>query len=206
MSQLFLETISTTQHTFLSSLSLPKATYLTGGTALALQIGHRISYDLNFMTTAYTPQKKDFLFNQFSAKKTTQLLSTDTQYTALLDDIKLTLFEDTADILYPAVQSSYGTLLSTHDIFATKLYILGQRSTWRDYCDIAVLLKEHNHTLQQGIADAVRKYAISERWILEPLTFFDDVEMMPIEWAGTDYSNQEIKHILEKATLEYISK
>jgi len=81
---------------------------------------------------------------------------------------------------------------------------LGRRATWRDYCDIAVCLDQHKTTLAQGISEAVKRYNVAERWILEPLTYFEDLEMSPIQWISNEYTEDEIKKILKNAAEEYI--
>lgn len=204
MSQLFLESISDDQFKLLQLLGKLKVGTLVGGTALALQLGHRRSYDLDFVTNSFKNSDVDLIKKSMNLYNLQQQLLSDTQYTIFANDIKITLFQDSAPLLYPLVNLEDAQLASPQDIFSTKLYILGRRATWRDYCDIAVTLDQQKISLSQGINEAVSRYQVTERWILEPLTYFEDIEMLPIEWIGREYFEDEIKHILQDAAREYV--
>lgn len=205
MSQLFPKSISQRQQELLQLLGSIEIGTLVGGTALALQLGHRMSYDLDFVTNVFEQSDVDKLKQSLNTYQLQQHLLSDTQYTAFANDVKITLFEDTAPFLHPIVDFNGARLASYQDIFSTKLYILGRRATWRDYCDIAVILDQHKITLSQGINEAMQRYQVAERWILEPLTYFGDLEMLPIEWIEKEYSEDEIKHILQEAAKEYMN-
>ena len=62
MSQLFLESISPEQFQLLNEISSIEVGLLVGGTALSLQIGHRRSYDLDFMTKHFNQEA--FIFGK----------------------------------------------------------------------------------------------------------------------------------------------
>jgi len=205
MSHLNENTISAKQKELLFLLANTKLGKLTGGTALALQVGHRLSYDLDFVTDKkITPLSTDIFKKKLKSYKLTQLLETDTQYTVFADDIKITLFQDSIQTIHDSVFFENAELVSIQDIFTTKLYILGRRATWRDYCDIAVCLDQKLVTLKKGITEATQRYSVAERWILEPMTYFDDIEMMPVKWVKKGYSEQQIKKILQTAVNNYL--
>lgn len=206
MSQIYNNAVSADQEKILHLLAETKLGVLTGGTALALQIGHRKSYDLDFVTQQeVTSAYVDAIKKKLGPYALTQLLKSDTQYTTLADEIKITLFQDPVKTLHPTVLFNKTELVSVQDIFATKLYILGRRATWRDYCDIAVCLDQNIATLAQGIQEATQRYQVAQRWILEPMTYFDDIEMMPIEWLNKEYADDEIKQILHTEAEKYVS-
>ncbi|MBT3250087.1 MAG: nucleotidyl transferase AbiEii/AbiGii toxin family protein [Candidatus Pacebacteria bacterium] len=205
MSHFSENTISDKQKELLLLLADTKLGKLTGGTALALQIGHRLSYDLDFVTDKkITSLNTSILKKKLKSYNLTQLLETDTQYTAFADDIKITLFQDPIPTTHNSVFFKNAELVSIQDIFATKLYILGKRATWRDYCDIAICLDQEIVTLKEGINEATQRYSIAERWILEPMIYFDDIEMMPVEWIKKEYSEKQIKEILQTAVNNYL--
>lgn len=205
MSQLFLESVSEEQLHLLRLIDSLDVGTLVGGTALSLQIGHRKSYDLDFVTDTFTHQKVAKIQSHLGHYQLKQLLLNDTQYTAYVQDVKITLFLDTAPFLHGFYKSDGFRLVSAQDIFSTKLFILGKRATWRDYCDIAILIEKEKFSLKQGITEATQRYSVAERWVLEPLTYFNDVEMLPVEWIGKQYSEDEIQAILRNATEEYLN-
>ena len=113
-----------------------------GETELALQLGHRKSYGLDFVTQQFSPKMVQKIKVAVGSCQIQQLLLSDTQYTAFAEGVKITLFEDSSTLLHPLVVHEHVTLVSYEDIFSTKLFILGKRATWRDYCDIAVCLNQ----------------------------------------------------------------
>lgn len=206
MSQLHVNTISDEQKALLEKIGQLQLGTLVGGTALALQIGHRKSYDLDFVTQeTINPDMVSKIAATLSQHNLSQRLSTNTQYTAFADQVKITLFQDPAVFLYPLKEFAAFNLAAVPDIFSSKLYVMGRRATWRDYVDVAVCLDQGVCNLKQGIAEAVQRYQISQRWILDPLSYFEDLEMTPIEWGEVKYSDDQIKQILVEEIKAYLS-
>ena len=173
---------------------------------MSLQIGHRKSYDLDFVTTeAITESLIDTFLSTLSPKNLLQRLLSDTQYAAVIDGIKVTIFQDKASFLYETISFNESKIASIKDIFSTKLFVLGKRNAWRDYVDIASCIKYKEVILKEGIRDAVERYKITQKWILEPLVYFDDVDIVPVQWAGKEMSVEEIKNILTTSVAEFIN-
>ena len=83
---------------------------------------------------------------------------------------------------------------------------MGRRATWRDYVDVAVCLDKNINSLQGGIEEATKRYKVSQRWILDPLSYFDDLEITPIEWSEKEYTDDQIKQIIIKNIEEYLAQ
>src|SRR3989338_7875922 len=110
--------------------------YLAGGTALALQVGHRKSFDLDFFT-----QEKEFNQQTIATHFPTDLWKTERIYPG-------TLFGELAGakvsfIAYPFFKycqpfSRYGTIsiLSPRDIGVMKILAMSQRGRKRDFVDL----------------------------------------------------------------------
>jgi hypothetical protein len=197
MSQWYLDTVTPAHLGILKRAAQFSDLTLVGGTALALQIGHRKSYDLDFVTTqAVAASFIDTFLSAIAPKELHQRLLSTTQYTAFMDGIKVTVFQDTAPLLHETPVLEGSKLAATADIFSTKLFILGKRNAWRDHVDIACCLTQNLVTLKQGIKEAIQRYSITEKWILEPLVYFDDIDMVPVEWIGQVLSEDAIKSIL----------
>lgn len=207
MSNFFLQSISIGQKEVLNLLSSLDFGVLVGGTALALQIGHRKSYDLDFvLEDEISGSQIKEIHQLLKSYNTEQLLLNETQYTFLADGIKVTFFQDEGKYLHNPALMEGAKIASIQDIFSSKLYILGRRATWRDYCDIAFCLDNNLVKLESGIRESCLRYKIAERWILEPLTFFSDLNTMPIEWLSKSYSDQDVKNILVKQAKSYSEK
>ncbi len=205
MSDLHSESISVAQRELLEKLGCLNEGVLVGGTALSLQIGHRKSYDLDFVRIEeITDNLLKKIKSIAGSAQLVQRLSSPTQYTAFIDDVKITFFQDEAAFLHEEKQYPQFALADVKDIFSSKLYVMGKRATWRDYVDVAVCLDQGLCSLSQGIKEAVLRYQVNERWILDPLTYFDDLEMTPVEWLRKEYSDQKIKEILVSKVDEYL--
>jgi len=147
---------------------------LVGGTALALQIGHRKSIDLYFFGNI------DF-YNIYSAKtfadfKKVIILKSSKNINILsIDDVKV----DFVNYNYPWLQKELSIdgirLARLEDISAMKLAAITGRGSRKDFIDIYFLLQKYQ--LKELIQFYNNKYFDgSEYMVLKSLTYFDDAE------------------------------
>ena len=165
------------QLAIVKKLKLPETPsfYLAGGTALALQIGHRTSIDFDFYS------QKNFSSSQLAQhiKKTfpnAKALFTeeDTLKTAV-GKTELSFFYYSYQMLEPFIKFQSLHLASLADIGAMKLAAIVQRGTKRDFIDIYYLLKIYS--LEKIIAFALKKYSpYQPMLILRSLIYFEDAE------------------------------
>lgn len=169
--------LNKTQATLLHSLAFLKKRkfYLAGGTALALQIGHRTSVDLDFDTDKRFESEKlgETILSHLhkvkilhTAEGTLQCKMQSTEFSFFFYDYPL--------IRQPVV---YGeTLLaSIPDIAAMKAIALVQRGKQRDFIDLYFLLK--TFTVADLLHFVSEKYpAYSDMLVLRAVTFFDDAD------------------------------
>ncbi|PIX82005.1 MAG: hypothetical protein COZ34_00320 [Candidatus Pacebacteria bacterium CG_4_10_14_3_um_filter_34_15] len=205
MLNLHYKTVSSAQRDLLERLGRLEFGTLVGGTALALQIGHRRSYDLDFVTKeAISDEMMRRIKSEVSEYNLSQRLFSPTQFTAFVGNVKITYFQDIASLLHPVHKLGMFNLASIGDIFSSKLYIMGRRATWRDYVDVAVCLDQGACSLEKRLPEATTRYQVSSRWILDPLSYFDDLELTPIEWGEKEYSDDQIKQIITKNVRDYL--
>lgn len=177
---MFAGTLSDTAKTALAVLGesgLVDEGYLAGGSALALQLGHRYSFDFDFFSpTLFDPIKlsKNLkgigLFRQTVAKGISLI--------GEFEGVKFSYFQYD----YPLVTSTHQFLnvavADIKDIAAMKLAALMDRGTKRDFVDIYALTV-HGMSIQDMFASYDRKYKILEtnRWsLVKSLSYFDDAE------------------------------
>lgn len=156
--------------------------YLAGGTALALQMGHRVSVDLDFFTTL-TDFKTTQLVNHF---KGTDWQSTDidrgTVYGILLG-------AKVSFIAYPffvptAPPHRYGSVrvLDARDIAVMKIIAISQRGRKRDFFDLYWYVKNCEplvdimHRLKLQYPTVAHDY----HHIIKSLVYFADAENDPM--------------------------
>jgi len=181
---------------------LPSGFYLAGGTALALQIGHRDSIDFDFFINEDIDTDKFFeklrdIFESHKLVKTQE--EKNTLSIILNDSVRLSFMTYKYPIIKPLIIEPYIKIASKEDIACMKLSAISSRATQKDYVDIFFLLKEF--TLKELLVFVKEKLpSLDEDLILKSLVFFDDVEMEPIKFTpGNDIDFFEIKSTLEEA-------
>jgi predicted nucleotidyltransferase component of viral defense system len=153
---------------------------LVGGTSLALQIGHRLSVDIDLFGKSQILES-DFLekLNKLGAtlvlKKSTNILI------CSVNGIKVDFVNYDYPLIGDVVFSEGIRLASLEDIAAMKLNAIAGRGSKKDFIDIYYLLK--TFTLEQMIGFYLKKYKDgSEFMVRKSLTYFDDAdkELSPV--------------------------
>lgn len=167
--------------------------YLSGGTALSLQLGHRESEDLDFFTQE--PFKPELIEQQLLVygKLSETELSSGTLNT-YLNGVKLQFLHYPYRLIEPEVIWEGIHLSSVIDIACTKLQTVGMRGSKKDFIDIYFLLQQM--PLETLLKYTKEKYAesdYSETHILKSLVYFDDAEVQPMPRMHQDVSWEQIK-------------
>jgi len=183
--------------------------YLAGGTALALQLGHRDSIDFDFFTkSAFSNvemfEKIKIAFAGFTVVKTQD--EKDTLTVVVGENIKLSFFVYKYDLVKPLISSDFFKLASIEDIGCMKLSAVVSRYLLKDYVDLYWIL--HQISLADLIALKEKKYPdLDTNLVLKSLVYFDDVMPEPIIFKnGSDISFEEVKTYLKKVVIEYSSQ
>lgn len=182
---------------------------LGGGTALALQLNHRKSFDFDFFTLSQI--SKNFL-EKLSHTIVIGNISVDnadelTFFTK--DEIKVTF------LYYPF---KYSFLIRTlenglkvfgiKDIAIKKAYTIGRRGEYRDYFDLYTIFKNNYMELSELIKTAKKIYGsvFDEKIFLTQLTYFDDLrsfDVIPISPSNLP-KPEEVRRFLENLVKNYI--
>jgi len=175
--------------------------YLAGGTALALQIGHRMSVDFDLFTdTDISPRMLERARREFQQASVSPLVNDPTELTVLANGVKVTFLK------YPfSVQDSFAEydgvqLLSVREIAATKAYTIGRRGSYKDYVDLYFIVAKCGISLRDIIQLADQKFGadFNSRLFLEQLVFLDDVQDMDIRFLGKTVTPSEIIGYFER--------
>lgn len=174
--------------------------YLAGGTALALQVGHRQSVDLDFFTTEREFDEKGMekLMTE-SGEWITTSLSRGTLYGEFLG-AKISF------IAYPFFTPAlpvrqYGTVrvLAPLDIAVMKIIAVSQRGRKRDFFDLYWICR-HLQPLSEILPRVHEQYTIRQNitHILKALVYFEDAEVdpNPLIFFKTDW--KEVKDFFKK--------
>lgn len=207
MSKISLDVLTEKEREVFRQLSFFKQYgYLAGGTALALQIYHRRSYDFDVFTKGpiLSPLRKkvEGIFGKVDFYvDTSEQISFKTK-----DAIAVTFVTYDYPPLFPLLHTESINLASTHDIAADKAHTIGRRAIWRDYVDLFVLLQFKIITLPYLCELAQKKFggAFNEALFLEQLCYFKDLTKTPIEFLKNSYTSSEIQTFLEKEVKRYL--
>jgi len=175
---------------------------LAGGTAVALQIGHRRSVDFELYKT--TPLKPVRIISKISASGFSYSVTrkVDDQLNVTVNNVMFTFFqypfEIDCRIRYEGLRMP--DLLT---LAAMKAYALGRRSKWKDYVDLYFILKNH-HNLEEIIkkAEEIFGQLFSEKLFRAQLCYFEDIDMSEaVEFPGPEVPAEEIKkHLINVST------
>ncbi len=185
-----------------SNISIVKKSYLAGGTALALHLGHRISVDLDF----FTPQI-------FDEKTLSGELSQLPEYKeegmawrtvfGKVSNTKFSLFYYQYPLIKKTVDFDGVQILSKEDISAMKIHAIEDRGAKRDFIDLYFLAKEFS--LEQMLMFYDKKYGVLEEHlyaIVRSLNYFTDAEidddpnmLIPVSW-------KEVKKFFQHQAIE----
>ena len=188
----------------LSSQPELQETRLVGGTALALQYGHRQSVDLDFF--GHLPEDKDVLLELIrSIGKVTVLNRSKAILQTVINNVKVDFVDYSrySWIDEPVISESF-ILASDKDIAAMKVNAIIGRGTRKDFIDLYVLLQ--HYTLAEILDFYRQKYPeFSEYRALLSMTYFEDAEMQDMPRIFIDTSWAEMKFAIIKAVKAYQS-
>jgi hypothetical protein len=179
--------------------------YLSGGTGLSLQLGHRESEDLDFFCqTSFDPLQLEKEVAVLGKLSNTEL-APGTLNTSI-DGVKLQFLEYQYPLLEPCKNWQGMQLSSVIDIACTKLQTISMRGSKKDFVDLFFLL-EH-FTLPELLKEAKRKYVAvdyNETHILKSLVFFEDAEgqPMPRMLKNVDWDEIRVRMINEVKQISF---
>lgn len=176
-------------------------TRLVGGTALALQIGHRQSVDLDF-----------FGIVPYDTTTLVQLLSGLGNIIVLQDSPAIHIFlingvkVDFVDFKFPwrqePLEEDGVRLAQLEDIAAMKVTAAIGRGTKKDFIDIATLLQIY--TLKQILDFYQSKYPNSSLFMAtKSLLYFDDAEKDAMPRMFSNLTWEETKQMITSAVEKY---
>ncbi|MDR0598442.1 MAG: nucleotidyl transferase AbiEii/AbiGii toxin family protein [Treponema sp.] len=154
---------------------------LVGGTSLALQIGHRMSEDIDLFTQEDIDQEFiiETLRKEFGSSFSVSALSRNT-INCVISNIKIDLLRHGYPYVDAIIRKDKLRLLGLPDIAAMKLNaIAGNGTRVKDFIDVYFLLDRFS--LKQMFSFYKKKYADQDVYhVKKSLTYFDDIP--PDSW------------------------
>lgn len=190
-------------------------TYLAGGSACALQLGHRVSLDFDFFTqTKFQPR--------FLAKKLQQIVNLkieQIEWGTILGQVgktKFSLFYYDYPPLFPFKKFKGINVADLRDIAAMKIAAIGDRGTKRDFIDLYFICQQV--PLEKCVALYDKKFktlASNLVHILKSLNYFIDAEedkrkakmLKKVDWIEVKtFFQKEVKRIEKELTKKYVNR
>jgi predicted nucleotidyltransferase component of viral defense system len=181
--------------------------YLAGGTALALQLGHRDSIDFDFFSVKNIDTEKLFeriktIFVDYEVKKIQEEKNT---LTIIIDEnIKISFFTYRYELLNELINEENLKLASIEDIACMKLSAIVSRSTEKDYVDLYFILQ--NNSLGNLLKLVQKKFpSLDTNLVIKSLTYFDDIVEEAINFKNEQkVSLEEIKIFLVEVVKKHL--
>ena len=172
--------------------------YLAGGTAAALQLGHRISVDFDFFTPGkFVPRAfagelaKLGLFDEEQADKGT--------VTGEFEGIKFSIFVYDYPLIFPPLKYQSLDVADIRDIAAMKMDAVASRGVKRDFVDLYFICKS-GYKLADLLGFYDKKYGMLASNLIhiqKSLVFFNDAEPEEMPRMLKDVTWEEIKKYFE---------
>lgn len=149
---------------------------LVGGTAIALQLGHRRSIDFDL----FTPDDFDVEIIRTKIREKNQIDSVETdlpnQTTLVVRGVRITFYKYPFPIIY---SEDFGDIIKMPNILtlaAMKAFALGHRAKWKDYVDLYFIFKKHDFSEVTKKANELFSGEFNEKLFREQLSYFDDID------------------------------
>jgi len=179
--------------------------YLVGGTAIALQMGHRQSIDFDMFKLSNLNSKRVLKkMDDAKVRYSITYRSTD-QIHLVANSVKLTFFQ----YPYPIdANISFENVFKMPDLLtlaAMKAFALGRRSKWKDYVDLYFLLRDY-YTFDQitDKTETIFGQEFSKKLFRSQLAYHKDIDYSePVEYLpGFEVDEKEVKDFLIDQALQ----
>ncbi|MEO8147757.1 MAG: nucleotidyl transferase AbiEii/AbiGii toxin family protein [Bacteroidia bacterium] len=202
-----LEILTPQQTELLSLVKLFKRNfYLVGGTAIALQIGHRRSIDFDLFTINNINHDliKRKIF-ELKFRPVNRGFENTEQVHYNICGVKFTFYQYPFNIPHNIKFKEITAMPDLLELAAMKAFALGGRGKWKDYVDLYFIIKNH-FTVKEVSKRAYELFdqQFNHKLFVQQLSFFKDisyeeeVDFLP----GFEVNEEEIKEFLVNVATE----
>ncbi|MCO5254568.1 MAG: nucleotidyl transferase AbiEii/AbiGii toxin family protein [Bacteroidetes bacterium] len=179
--------------------------YLVGGTAIALQIGHRRSIDFDLFRDK--PLNHKLIIDKIKSHQYTPLITrrVEEQINLVINNVKLTFFQYPFEINKTEGLDDIILMPALIDLAAMKAYALGRRSKWKDYVDLYfIITKYFSVSVISKRATEIFEGLFSEKQFRAQLCFFEDIDYTEeVIYMGKEISQKEIRNTLTELAVQF---
>ncbi|MDI6735054.1 MAG: nucleotidyl transferase AbiEii/AbiGii toxin family protein [bacterium] len=156
--------------------------YLAGGSGLALQLGHRISEDLDLFSINPFDSTKLYFTLQPNASTFEEILTEESTLLVILDNVKLSFFYYPVPLLFEPLSFEGIEVADWKDIMAEKMKTIAQRGSKKDFYDLFEIFYLKNLTIKEGVEIFKKRFentGINCYHVLKSLVYFEEAEVEP---------------------------
>ncbi len=153
--------------------------YLAGGTGLALQIGHRRSFDLDFFTAKeFSPDELAAVIKKHNLSTEGEMQSHGTLY-CIIEGVKTSFIFYDCLLIFPQISLESITIADWRDIVTEKLRTVGDRGQKKDFFDLYFGVQKMG--IDNIVESAYKKFGKNVNFfhLVKGLTYFEDAEKNP---------------------------
>ena len=133
--------------------------YLAGGTALALQIGHRMSDDFDLFTerdiSVDLLEKVEKIFKESTVDI---IINHSEQLSLIINQTKVDFVKYPFSLILSLIEYEEVKIVKIPEIAAMKAYTIGRRATYKDYIDLYFIFSEKHNPLSNVIEMSKEKF------------------------------------------------
>lgn len=177
--------------------------YLVGGTALTLQMGHRLSDDIDLFTNGNFDEEKlkNRLSGIYNVQVTAQSKNT---LSAAINEIKVDFIRYDYPLIDAMIEEEGVRMLSVKDIAPMKLSAIAQRGAKKDFFDLYFILQQYSLKELMGFFN--QKFVNTDHFhILKSLTYFNDADGEPDPVMIQKASWQDVKKYIQNKVKNHLS-
>jgi len=183
--------------------------YLVGGTAIALQLGHRRSIDFDLFTKKKVNKNKiknDIRKFGFQINKV--IYEEEGELHMSVHSVRMTFFNFSYDVNSSIDFDSIIYMPPLIDLASMKAFAFGQRAKWKDYVDMYFLFKNGFSLPEisarcEELFNTESSFVYSEKLFRQQLSYFGDIDYSDsVEYIGAEIPEQEIKDYLVKVATQ----
>ena len=198
---MYLEAISLKRQKIFQALRNFPQFYLAGGTALALQIGHRMSDDFDLFTekdiSTELLEKTEKIFKD---SKINIITNHSEQLSLIVDQTKVDFVKYPFSLILDLTEYEKVKIIKILETAAMKAYTIGRRATYKDYIDLYFILSEKHSSLPEIIKISKEKFKehFDPRLFLEQLVYLEDIQEGPIQFLKKKVGKKELEDFFQE--------
>lgn len=173
---------------------------------MALQIGHRISFDFDLFSEEEIPKSLLAKVKRtFAGHSVVVSVNNPDELTIFVDGTKITFLYYPFPRIFELSECEGVALLSVKEIAATKAYTVGRRGSYKDYIDLYFIISEGRSSIREIIEISQNKYKdeFNARLFLEQLIYLEDTDDVDIQFLTKNVTKKELRAFFEQKIAEF---